>query len=200
IGVGSNFNPGLDLLANKITYDDIPIQITGSPASLTVSQITVGIRRTAGSPAEQANLYFAQTSAVSPYLTVPGTLFGTVAVPATVGVNTNYFVTIGDGVTPLFTVPLDYTFYTDSTVGAFALGVQHQIGDTDVRGWLLSTGPDSGADLFWVNGPDSGTCTLSWFGGSPVANFYAQIYGVGVPEPATLALLAAGVLALIRRR
>lgn len=37
-----------------------------------------------------------------------------------------------------------------------------------------------------------------WFGGTPVANFYWHIDGV--PEPMTLALLAVGALALIRRR
>jgi hypothetical protein len=52
-------------------------------------------------------------------------------------------------------------------------------------------------DFFWLSDMGSEWTPYSW-GGDPYANFAARL--TAVPEPATLAVLALGVLALRRRR
>lgn len=56
----------------------------------------------------------------------------------------------------------------------------------------------SSANNFWQNNPP---WTNYWFGSTgPVSNFMARINAEAVPEPATLAVLGIGALALLRRR
>ncbi len=64
-------------------------------------------------------------------------------------------------------------------------------------GLLIYDPPTIGAsqDMFWLN---DGTGNWYYFGGNPVANFALEVEMV--PEPASLALLALGGLALLRRR
>jgi hypothetical protein len=100
-----------------------------------------------------------------------------------------------------------YTTY--SATGLYAAGVRIQL--TDVPMWT-STFSNASPAVAQVGMVLAGTPTLgsstndfwngtawSWFGSTgPLANFY---FGLdAVPEPATLALLAVGALALIRRR
>src|SRR5262249_25613337 len=133
----------------------------------------------------------------------PGTSFGMVNLPAQAASVTS-LVVLGDGVTPMFNVPLNSTLI--SGFGTFAIRVRPS--DTGrLNGWRLPSGRDANADVFWQYDPghtgQPNDEASFFFGGTPTnpaATFYIVVEGNPVPEPATIGLLGLGVVALLRRR
>jgi hypothetical protein len=92
----------------------------------------------------------------------------------------------------------------------YSYAFHNAVGATGYGPLLTTAGPDPvgapGIEDVWDKYADSGTCepvtnlTLLgtyWFGGSPFAQYHMRLY---TPEPSSLALLALGGLALLRRR
>lgn len=92
---------------------------------------------------------------------------------------------------------VDVDLDTPSPVMPADIVMSVQFDNTVDAGLLIYDPPviGSSADMFWLN---DGSGNWYYFGGNPVANFALEVEMV--PEPASLALLALGGLALLRRR
>lgn len=201
---GSRFNPGADLNgAPIISLDDVPFLLadTGGATHLEITKVTVGLRRQgASSPSQQLNFYassFSGTAVVAP------TLLGGFTIPA--GTGAAFFTdvhTLGNGVSVLGTVPLDYGLLAG--FGTAAIGISFS--DTNLAattGWRITSGPSTNANAFWMWNPDQGTQAGPFTFGAPpnpAATFYLIVEGNFVPTPGSLALLGLGGLCAARRR
>ncbi len=103
----------------------------------------------------------------------------------------------GDGA---WIVSVDLTGFEFVSPDWILMSIGFYSSNSPEAGWLLYDPPTIGtsADMFYVWAPI--TPGWYWFGGNPVANFCAEI--AMVPEPGTIAALAAGLglLALRRRK
>lgn len=199
---GTLFNKALDDVL-------IPTSVTPVNSVVDVTRVTFGIRRLAN----------AQSCTITGYFAVPSdppstgwpltnvTQFGAPVVLAANGASSvTQQVAIGDGVNTLFTVTPNYTALATNNLSLMAVGLKISLPAPDanqLNGWRIMTPNVSFLDAFWAE--DAGAATPSnyvWFGGSPPAQFYMRIEGNVrvVPEPATMAALGMGALALIRRR
>jgi hypothetical protein len=188
-----------------VLFDDVPIpddRLFGRDM-LEVTRVTVGVGRIADAPPVDATLYWATATTTVTHpdtqLDAPGHLIGTGSVTGTAPPQTfiTELVVIGDGVSTLFTVPLNRTMFSD--FGTFLIGVQFS--NDDMRnGWRLTGGPDLNADWFWQYDTDRPIPEVVTPERPQFATFYIEIEGRPVPEPATLGLLAPGALLVLRRR
>ncbi|HLP84342.1 MAG TPA: hypothetical protein VK157_08325, partial [Phycisphaerales bacterium] len=144
-------------------------------------------------------------------------LAGTINLAPVGGANVTEVISLGDGVTPLFTVGLVYGLYTNTNIGGFGLGVQFgnntptAAGATSPTGWIIapSSGQVSGTsgDLLWLSDPQQvgiGAADLGAFNGFglPAGNnsMYVIIEGNPIPTPGAFAIAGLGGLLAARRR
>lgn len=217
VETGSRYNPGVggnpagSGVQPDVIYDDIPIpaERLGGMTSIEVTRVTVGIRRAGTAPATDINLFWATattgTSLPDTELDGPGTMFGSVSLAArNEAAFITELVTVGDGVTPLFTVPLNMNLVgtNPGDYGTFMIGVQ--ITDTSegtLNGLRLTSGPDGNANVFWLYDSDlENPERRVGFAAPTLATFYIIVEGNPVPAPGAAALLALGGLAAARRR
>jgi hypothetical protein len=199
---GSRYNPGAGAGGTpNITIDDVPFALadTGGATHLEITKVTIGLRRQgSSSPAQQLNFYatsFSGTSILSPML------LGGFAIPA--GTGTAFFTdihTLGDGVSVLGTVPLDYALLA----GFGTAGIGISFSDTlSTTGWRVTNGPSVNANAGWVWDQDASTQFGPFvFSGTnpPAVTFYLVVEGNFVPTPGSLALVGLGGLVVARRR
>ncbi len=217
VETGSRYNPGTggnpdgSGIQPNVVFDDIPIPAArlGGMTSVEVTRVTVGIRRAADAPATDINLFWATattgTTLPDTELDGPGTMFGSVSLEARndVGFVTE-LVSVGDGVTPMFTVPLnmDLIGTNPGDYGTFMIGVQ--ITDTTagaLNGLRLTSGPDGNANVFWLYDSDLPDPERRvGFAAPTLSTFYIIVEGNPVPAPGAAALMALGGLVAARRR
>lgn len=229
---GLRFNPGVGGnpvgtgLQTDITFDDIPIPLAvlgAGNTALEVTRVTVGIRRTGtdfvapsgpqgAAPASDFNLFYttATTTVVAPDTNIdtPPIFVATQSLPARTEAGfVTELVTFGDGVTPLFTVPLNFTILQSAPgaedFGTFMIGLQ--ISDTTgnaLNGWRTTTGPSANAaGIFWLYDTDVANPEIAaGFGAAGPSSFFIEVEGTPIPEPSSLALLGVGCMVLFRRR
>ncbi len=213
VGQAGFFSAGDTGSANRVAYDDVPIAnaLLGANTALQVTKVTVGIRQLAGAPATNVSVYWTTfTTATTPpdtQIDIPANLVGMQGLGAAAASVTS-LVTFGDGVTPMFTVPLNTTLIPG--FGSFALGVNLS-STNSANGWRITNpavGFANANTAAWAHDPDqtSGIAGAPTeigpfnFGAGAPATFYIVIEGNPVPEPATLGLLSLGGILLLKRR
>ncbi len=198
----------------RVAFDDIPVPnaTMGANTALSVSRVTVGVRRLANAPAVTVDLYWATaTTTVTPpdtELDIPYNNVCTVNLPANGAASVTTLVTCGDGVNPIAgmsNVPMNGTLIAGFQT--FLLGMRFSSGDA-LNGWRITSGLSANANVFWqhdpnVTGqpnPEAAFLFSTANPPSPPASFMIEIEGTPVPEPTTLALLGLGAMGLIARR
>jgi hypothetical protein len=185
------FNAGLNSQGRpKVVFDDINI-FADDGDSIAVTRLKFGIFRPANAPATTVSFYYTSldTSAISygALMKVPPVLIGSVDLPVAGTSASQFYVSLGDSINPVFKVEANTGAIFDF-VSTFFLGV----GFSNSAGayWLTS---DSAAsdDAMWIYNADSTVKTYaSYFGGAPQpeASFVAQVYGYYVQKtlPVTL--------------
>jgi hypothetical protein len=215
------------LNANRIQFDDVPINY-GSTVNpiVNVTRVSFDVSRGANAPASTVTAYAAPMVADSlqnggpndfPDLDDPGTpvLLGTFNLPAT----TQYgrlTVTFGDGVTPIFTAPLDTAWAGPGQPGYFMLGLKFSDPDPQNQGHVGWSYADPGAvnpatgiaangniDAAWDYLSPTNFLEYSNFdpNNQPIPTAYMMtVEGTVVPEPASVTLLLGGAATMLLGR
>ncbi|MFN0135015.1 MAG: PEP-CTERM sorting domain-containing protein [Phycisphaerae bacterium] len=202
--------------ANRFILDDVPIPVAnlGGFTSLDVTRVTLGIRRLAGAPATDIELFHSTFSdtAVAPdtIMDSPPVSAGTISLAAT-AVTLTQLVVFGDGVNTLFSTSLNMNVIGDGNplngaeFGSLLIGARFSNASSNLNGWRITSGPDANAaGVAWLYDPGlTGSPNPEFqfgFAAPTLSSFYIILEGTPVPEPTSLALLGLGALALIRRR
>lgn len=196
---------------SRVLFDDVPISndILGDADMLNVTRVTVGIRRLAGAPATDVNVFWStlSTSATAPdtQLDTPPVGFGTVSLGVAAATVTELVTFGASGGPTLFSVPLNSDLI--SGFGMFSIGVSFSSTDNN-NGWRLTNGPSPNANILWMYDPNHSASANDELGlvfsntnpPNPLASFYLIVEGTPVPAPGAAALLGLGSLVAIRRR
>lgn len=207
VETGSRWNPGISagLGTPNVAFDDVNVAAANNPSSLPlqITRVTVGLRRAADSPANGVNLFWAEGNLAAGTVNASNYI-GSQALAARSGTG---FITELVSISTNFIVNPDFT--SNAGFGSFFIGISldnnnaSPSGVAQPTGWRLTNGPDANADFMIIrDGGPNGTQGTAWFGGppNPSATFYIVVEGQPVPEPATMAVLGVGALALVRKR
>jgi hypothetical protein len=228
-------NPGTDSVppdAGAIDLDNVIVPGLLPGQGLEVTKVEFQMRRRDGSPATTLSAFYSILTAdrtlapppgSDPTIAVPPTQFGTANVSAIASNGTNTptatseLVTIGDGVTPLFTLSPGQINFTDpvlagTTGGEFVVGFKISDNTLDPRDSnnfqgvqlaLPDTGYENPVEVFEFI-PPSSQLTFTFFDtGNPNdgAGLFMKITGnILTPEPGSLSLAALGGLTFLARR
>lgn len=206
---GSRFNAGLDPVDGLpvIVFDDVFVSsatILNQP-QVTITSISVGIRRLAAAPATSVSLFLGVMTGTS--FTTLGLSsiipLGTASLPANGAAATTLNV---GGSNPLGLATLNVNSGVTGAPGfsGFFVGVALGNGDT-ANGWrIINNPPAVGASFngFWEvdSAGFAGPFAFGTPPGSQPSNFMISVEGFGVPTPGTMALLGVAGLAATRRR
>ncbi|MGH7175953.1 MAG: PEP-CTERM sorting domain-containing protein [Tepidisphaeraceae bacterium] len=220
---GFRFTPGASTVTGApiIALDDVPIPIArlagGTAIAVNVTRVTYGVRQIAGAAAVTVTPYWTTmtTAPIAPDteidtpLPAPNPYAAAVVVPAS-AVSVTTPVVFGDGVTTMFTAPLNYSLFAG--FGTIAVGMS-LVDPAALNGWRITLpGPDANADVFWEYdagnaggtppNPEGAFIFSTAIPPSPVAAFYLVIEGtlVDIPEPMSMALVGLGLSGLVLRR
>jgi hypothetical protein len=201
----SRFNPGLykaNSTDQAITFDDCTMGTGtyGAGNSLQITRITVGIRRLASAPAVDVSAYWADNTNPAPGGFVAGTpnFIGTNSLLVNGASAVTQQVVFGDGVNTMFTVTPNETAFAG--FGTFFVGVKFSNNNAN-NGWRITNGPDANVNAMVLYDPTDGDQGIFGFGSTgPAATFWLKVEGNAVPEPGTIAAIAAGLAAIAARR
>jgi hypothetical protein len=179
------FNPGFVGNTPDITLDDIQINYASLPTfdTIDVTLVKFEVAVVPNAAASTAKIYYTLVSDTS---TSAGTapslpvLLSTISLPAGGASGGNYIISAGDSVHTLFSVPkfLDQPF---SGYQTFFLGLSFSDSLSATHNgpaWYLAKATETNDDAAWLYNPKSDPpFDFIYFGGTPKATFYAQVFG-----------------------
>lgn len=206
VETGSRYIPGTGASGQQnIAFDDVNIAAALNPSSLAlnITKVTVGLRRAADAPANGVNVYWTTGSFTGPALASPN-LVG--SAPLALLANGGFTTELVSFNTNFVVTP---DFLANAGFGQFFIGLSFDnqttsaAGVTNPTGWRITSGNSFNENRFLVMDGVGGALSGPFvFGGTtpPPATFYVILEGEPVPEPATMAVLGLGALALVRKR
>lgn len=195
------YNPGSGVLGTPIlVFDDVLIpssQVQGTD-SIRITKIKYGIRRLADAPAISVSLYYTLVDDTATlydnFIKIPPVFLGTINLPENGPTSVTEIVSLGDSITPLFTIKTE----PDNLYTGFQtlfLGLSFSDDPTGLNGWRVTIprAPNSANDdAMWIyDVDDSQTRFATYFGGDPPATFYLQVFGGVSTLPVTLSKFTA---------
>jgi hypothetical protein len=190
----SGAGTGLTGSERSIQIDDVLVPSSRNPSNLplAINSITLELMATPGASGQFSLYLFPVKSDGAPDPNF--TLIDTKSVTFTSSVQ---LVTFGNGPGTLFTV--DPNFAVQPGFGLFYIGLAAS--SIPAADWMWANGPDANLPTAYLDNLTAGQIFLNTSPGPPFPpnySFYMAVDGSPVPEPATLLLMASGLVALMR--